>query len=154
MVNYMAYLFWFSIFFVLFSYLGYPLILWLLTFYKGDKIREGYNILPKVSLLISVYNEEDVIEEKILNSLELNYPKELLEIVVVSDGSVDRTDLIVANYAVKGVILRSYGGRIGKTACLNRAVPLAEGDIIVFSDANSRYDRNAIRELAEHFSDE
>lgn len=111
------------------------------------------NIEPKVSLFISVYNEEAVIEEKLLNSLALDYPKELIEIVVISDGSSDRTDEIVARYAPQGVILRSYEGRIGKTACLNKAVPLAKGDIIVFSDANSKYDREAIKRLVSHFSD-
>jgi cellulose synthase/poly-beta-1,6-N-acetylglucosamine synthase-like glycosyltransferase len=107
-----------------------------------------------VSLLISAYNEEGIIEEKILNSLELNYPKELLEIVVVSDGSSDRTNEIVERYHEKGVILKHYDGRIGKTACLNRAMKAVRGDIIVFSDANSKYDRNAIAELEKHFQNE
>jgi cellulose synthase/poly-beta-1,6-N-acetylglucosamine synthase-like glycosyltransferase len=154
----MIYLFWLSIMVILYSYFGYPAILWLLSKMerkkgRGDQVRTD-NSLPKVSLLISAYNEERTIEDKILNSLELKYPKELLEIVVVSDGSVDRTDQIVTNYAGKGIILRSYGGRIGKTACINKAVPLARGEIIVFSDANSKYDRNTLRELVKHFEDE
>jgi cellulose synthase/poly-beta-1,6-N-acetylglucosamine synthase-like glycosyltransferase len=86
--------------------------------------------------------------------LELNYPKELLEIVVVSDGSSDRTNEIVERYREKGIILKHYEGRIGKTACLNRAMKAVRGDIIVFSDANSKYDRNAIAELENHFQNE
>lgn len=108
--------------------------------------------LPRVSLLISVYNEETVIDNKIRNALSMDYQKDLLEIVVVSDGSTDRTDEIVTQYATEGVVLRSYPGRIGKTECLNRAVPLAHGEIIVFSDANSEYDKYAIREMVRHFN--
>lgn len=107
-----------------------------------------------VSLLISAYNEQDVIEKKVVNSLELDYPKDLLEIVVVSDGSDDKTNEIVNRYADKGVVLRHYEGRIGKTACLNKAVPLAKGDFIVFSDANSQYDIHAIKHLVNRFGNE
>ncbi|MEW6417357.1 MAG: glycosyltransferase family 2 protein [Nitrospirota bacterium] len=154
----MIYLFWFSIIFVLYTYLGYPLLLLLLSLFYHNKnqkhLNQIGNFYPAVSLIISVYNEEEVIEDKILNSLELNYPKELLEIIVISDGSDDRTNEIVARYADKGVLLRYYEGRIGKTACLNKAIPLTKGEIIVFSDANSKYDKDAIRELVKHFSDE
>ena len=153
----MIYLFWFSIIFVFYAYFGYPLLLLLFTVINKKKYPEKTgrvdNFYPKVALLISAYNEEKVIEDKILNSLELNYPKELLEIVVVSDGSNDKTNEIAARYADKGVVLRYFEGRIGKTACLNRVVPLAKDDIIVFSDANSRYDKEAIKELVKHFAD-
>ena len=150
----MVVLFWFSIFVILYAYFGYPLCLYIISFTKPRrKIETITSRNPKVSLLISAYNEENVIEDKILNSLSLNYPKDLLEIVVVSDASVDRTDEIVRFYIQKGVLLRSYEGRIGKTACLNKAVPLSKGDIIVFSDANSKYDRDAIKHLVKRFND-
>jgi cellulose synthase/poly-beta-1,6-N-acetylglucosamine synthase-like glycosyltransferase len=148
------FLFWFSVFAVFYSYIGYPVFLWLVSFVKeGKRGSQSGNAAPKVSLLISVYNEEGVIEEKLVNSLGLDYPKDLLEIVVISDGSTDRTDEIVARYASQGVLLRSYEGRIGKTACLNKTVPSAKGEIIVFSDANSKYDRSAVKRLVSHFSD-
>lgn len=147
-------IFWFCVFVVFYSYAGYPIFLWLISLVKSAKQgMQAGNIEPKVSLFISVYNEEAVIEEKLLNSLALEYPKDRLEVVVISDGSSDRTDEIVARYASQGVILRSYEGRIGKTACLNKAVPLAKGDIVVFSDANSKYDREAIKRLVSHFAD-
>ena len=150
----MVVLFWFSIFVILYAYFGYPLCLYIISFTKPRrKIETITSRNPKVSLLISAYNEENVIEDKILNSLSLNYPKDLLEIVVVSDASEDRTDEIVRCYIQKGVLLRSYEGRIGKTACLNKAVPLSKGDIIVFSDANSKYDRDAIKHLVKRFND-
>jgi cellulose synthase/poly-beta-1,6-N-acetylglucosamine synthase-like glycosyltransferase len=94
-----------------------------------------------------------VIESKILNSLELDYPKEMLEVVVVSDASEDGTDRIVQRYADSGVKLRRFEGHIGKTACLNKSVPLAIGEVIVFSDANSQYDKFAIRHLVKWFED-
>ena len=106
-----------------------------------------------VTLVISAYNEEAAIERKIRNSLELTYPKDSLEIVVVSDGSTDKTSEIVSRYAADGVKFLEYGGRIGKTSCLNRAVPLAEGDLIVFSDANAQYHPNTIQEFVRHFDD-
>lgn len=155
----MIYIFWFSIIFVFYAYFGYPLVLLLFSIFNNKKKYPEHevrvdNYYPKVMLLISAYNEEDVIEAKILNSLELDYPKELLEIVVVSDGSSDRTNEIAAQYADKGIVLRYFEGRIGKTACLNEAVSLAKGEVIVFSDANSKYNKDAIRKLADHFSDE
>jgi len=150
----MAVLFWSSLFIILYAYFGYPLCLYIISFTKPNrKIETITSRYPNVSLLISAYNEENVIEDKILNSLSLNYPKDLLEIVVVSDASEDRTDEIVRCYIQKGVLLRSYEGRIGKTACLNKAVPLSKGDIIVFSDANSKYDRDAIKHLVKRFND-
>ena len=154
----MTYIYWASIIFILYSYIGYPLLLGLLSLLITSKKTviqgDSNNIRRKVSLLISAYNEESVIEAKILNSLALDYPRDLLEIVVVSDGSDDQTDKIVALYARENVILRRYGGRIGKTACLNRAVPLTKGDITIFSDANSQYSGNAIRQLTKHFEDD
>jgi cellulose synthase/poly-beta-1,6-N-acetylglucosamine synthase-like glycosyltransferase len=130
------------------------LLFFISIFFKSESSSETLKELPSVSLLISAYNEEKVIGDKIKNSLALNYPGDLLEIVVISDGSTDRTKEIVRQYSDQGVILRSYEGRIGKTACLNQAVPLAKGDIVVFSDANSKYDKNAIKELVRHFADE
>lgn len=153
----MTYIFWISIIFIIYSYIGYPLLLCLFSFLnrnKGSSLAGHSNeILPKVSLLISVYNEDCLIEDKILNTLELHYPSDLLEIIIVSDGSDDKTHEIAAQYAHEGVIFRNYEGRIGKTACLNKTVPQAKGDIIVFSDANSQYNRNAIKELVKHFDD-
>jgi len=126
-----------------------------LSLFKRNGIdTSGRASTPAVSLLISAYNEQSVIEAKILNSLGLNYPEGLLEIVVVSDGSDDETNNIVNQYSQKGVLLRYYEGRIGKTACLNKAILSATGDILVFSDANSMYDKDAVRELVKDFADE
>lgn len=153
----MAIIFWVSLFTIGYAYLGYPALLWVLTRFVKPKMSKNFvdneEPQPSVTLLISAYNEEKVIAEKIHNALSLDYPADLLEIVVVSDGSSDRTPQIVSEFADKGVVLRHYEGRVGKTACLNRAVPLATGQIIVFSDANSNYDRDALKALVHPFLD-
>jgi len=148
--------FWFSVVVIFYAYAGYPIMLRAVSLFKGDpggrkQPSPSLDYLPRVSVLISAYNEESVIEAKILNSLSLNYPNDHLEIVVISDGSDDGTGEIVSRYIGRGVVLRQYEGRLGKTACLNMAVPLAKGEIIVFSDANSEYDRNSLREMMKHF---
>jgi len=146
--------FWFSVIATFYAYAGYPVVLYLLGLViKPDSREEGGSFLPSVSLLISAYNEERVIRDKIENALNLDYPAGLLEIVVVSDGSDDRTLSIVEEYRDSGVILHHYDGHIGKTACLNRTIPRSKGEIIVFSDANSQYDRHSVKALVEMFTD-
>lgn len=116
-----------------------------------DRQRAG---LPSVSLVVAAYNEADIIGEKIENSLELDYPDEKLEIIVFSDASSDATDDIVRSYADEGVELIRVEGRVGKTECQNVVADEADGDILVFSDANSMYDPDAIRELVAQFDDD
>lgn len=148
-------LFWLSLFLIFYVYVGYTLLLLVIAMFRKRETRGiDFSAFQKVSLIISAYNEEKVIKNKIQNSLSLNYPGELLEIIIISDGSTDRTEEIVSQYSDRGVILKSYPGRLGKTACLNKAVQLAKGDIVVFSDANSQYDAGAVKELVRHFSDE
>ena len=110
--------------------------------------------LPTVTMLIAAYNEEKVIREKIENTLALDYPRDRLQIVVFSDGSTDATDAIVKSYSSAGIQLLRVEGRKGKTHCQNEAVKIATGDILVFSDANSMYDRHAIKKLIQNFHDE
>lgn len=137
---------------VFYAYLGYPAVLWFISIFFEKNRRERSDNLPSVSLIISVYNEEEIIEEKIHNTLAIDYPSELFEIYVVSDGSTDRTDELVNKYRSKGILLQHYEGRIGKSACLNLAVPKCSGEIVVFSDANSMYDTHAIKELVRGFT--
>jgi cellulose synthase/poly-beta-1,6-N-acetylglucosamine synthase-like glycosyltransferase len=127
------------------------MLLLLLSVFRKQAVKRG-DITPSISLIVSAHNEEKVIEQKILNSLSLDYPKDLLQIIIVSDGSTDQTNLIVSRYSSNGVKLSYYPERSGKTACLNKEVPLAKGEIIVFSDANSNYSSGAISELVSHFA--
>jgi cellulose synthase/poly-beta-1,6-N-acetylglucosamine synthase-like glycosyltransferase len=151
----MKILFWASAIFLVYAYCGYPVLIWLISrLVPSRRHTRDDSFLPSVSLLISAYNEEGIIEDKIVNALSLQYPKELLDIIVISDGSDDRTNEIVKRFAPKGVALHYYEGRLGKTTCLNRSVPASRGEIVVFSDANSMYDRDAVKHLVANFADE
>jgi cellulose synthase/poly-beta-1,6-N-acetylglucosamine synthase-like glycosyltransferase len=108
---------------------------------------------PSVTILIAAYNEEASIEATIRNKLALDYPQDKLEIIVISDCSSDGTDDIVKGLAPAGVRLLRQEQRAGKTAALNRAVGEARGEIIVFSDANSTYEPQALQHLVDNFTD-
>jgi cellulose synthase/poly-beta-1,6-N-acetylglucosamine synthase-like glycosyltransferase len=108
---------------------------------------------PSVTLLITAYNEELVIEQKLQNSLSLDYPSERLQIIVAADGSTDRTTEIVRRYRDSGVVLAFTPQRDGKMAAINRAISFVRGEIIVFSDANNMYAVDAIKKLVAPFSD-
>jgi cellulose synthase/poly-beta-1,6-N-acetylglucosamine synthase-like glycosyltransferase len=146
-----ATLFWTALLTLVYHYLGYPLLLWALGLGKRQDLRRA-DIIPSVSLIISVYNEEEVIRQKLDNSLSLDYPPDRLEIIVASDGSTDRTPAIVRDYA-DAVTLHHYPQRRGKNAALNDAAPQARGDILVFTDANGMYQKDALRLLVRHFAD-
>lgn len=140
------------LFLTLYPYLLYPMLVILWSGQKGQ-IWNQEPVTPRVSMIISVFNEEGVILEKIQNALSLDYPEELLEIIIVSDGSTDRTNQVVASVVDPRVVLRAYPERNGKTVCLNRVVPDAKGEILVFTDANSMFPTDTILKLARNFSD-
>ena len=147
--------FWIPVALVLYVYGGYPLLLALMTSRRSGS-QPAYTTPehpPKATLLVSAYNEADCIGEKLDNSLSLDYPSENLEILVISDASEDATDEIVQSYAPKGVSLLRMPKRGGKTLGLNAAVASANGEIIVFSDANALYRSDAIRRLVAPFAD-
>jgi len=137
-------------------YLLYPGVLFVLGSVLDRSVsREMADAdLPSVSLVIAAYNEEEIIGQKIENSLELDYPDEKLDIVVFSDASSDGTDRVVQSYADKGVELQRIEGRVGKTECQNRVTEQVESDIVVFSDADSMYEPDAIRQLVAKFGDD
>jgi cellulose synthase/poly-beta-1,6-N-acetylglucosamine synthase-like glycosyltransferase len=143
---------WIALGGVVYVYAGYPALLWLATRLCSRPVRRD-GITPPVTLVISAFNEGRVIGSKIENSLQLDYPGDRLEIVVVSDASTDDTDAIVRSFADRGVCLLRLSERAGKTAGLNQALRLATNDIIVFSDANILYARTAIRCLVRGFAD-
>lgn len=146
-------LFWFAVLTLFYIYFGYPFLLYLLSLFRRSRVRTDETYQPTVSLIIAAYNEEAVIGEKIETSLKLDYPKDKLEIIVFSDASTDRSDEIVKSYADRGVKLLRIEGHKGKTFCQNEAVKIAKGEIIVFSDANSMYEPDAIRKLVRNFAD-
>lgn len=145
-------LFWLTFIIIFYHYCGFPLVTAIMAITQKKKI-DKKEITPSVSLIIAAYNEEKVIVEKIKNSFQLDYPKDKLQIIVVSDGSTDTTPKIVANYKFQGVESLFLPERRGKTAALNRAVAVATSEIIVFSDANSMYEPRAIAHLVANLND-
>jgi poly-beta-1,6-N-acetyl-D-glucosamine synthase len=147
----MLIVFIFSLSILIYIFCGYPIALCILSALFGKRVNkiESY---PCVSLIISAYNEEDVIRQKIENSLDLDYPPEKLEVIVASE-STDRTNDIVKEFEEKGVVLYAYVKREGKCATLYRTVPLTKGDIIVFSDANAIYKKDSIKKITRNFFD-
>lgn len=150
-------LFWTSLALVVYTYFGYGLIVFLLVklrrFFSANKALQTTAIAsqPSVSLIVAAYNEADCIEEKIQNSLQQNYPQHLLEIIIITDGSSDETPAIVASYEPR-VKLMHQPARMGKTAALNRAVAHARNEILIFSDANTMLNTEAISNIAAHYA--
>jgi cellulose synthase/poly-beta-1,6-N-acetylglucosamine synthase-like glycosyltransferase len=111
------------------------------------------DIEPPVTLLISAFNEAHVIGDKLRNAVALDYPRQKLEIIVISDASTDATDDIVRSFAGQGITLLRMPERGGKTVGLNAAMQQAKGDIVIFSDANIMYRPDTIRRLVRNFAD-
>jgi len=143
--------FWLSAALVVYIYVGYPTLAWLLARIIGRSVRKA-PIFPRVTVLTAAYNEAAHIGETVRNKLAQDYPPELLDVIVISDESTDGTDEIVQGLGPRVRIIRQ-SPRAGKTAALNLAVDQAEGEILVFSDANSIYAPDAIRRLVENFAD-
>ncbi len=147
-----AVVFWASLALLVYVYAGYPLLLFLAGSLRRESRRTRPARLPRVSLIISAYNEEDVIREKILNSLRLDYPRDRLEVVVACDGCTDGTAAIAREFAAEGVRVFDLP-RQGKNGTLNEVVPQTRGDIILFTDANGKFQRDALSTLVRHFAD-
>ena len=143
--------FWFFLFIVFYAYIGYPLLVTAIAQFFFNP-RQYHPAVPSVTLVIPAYNEEQVIDRKLENCLRLDYPKEKLQILVVADGSIDRTTEIVGQYSSKGVKLLYSSERRGKMAAINRAIPHITTEIVVFSDANNMFKADALRELVAPFS--
>ena len=144
--------FWLSAAAVLYTYAGYPLLLAIMSRVRPRVVRRG-ELTPSVSIIITAYNEERDLDAKLENTLALDYPRELLEIIVASDCSSDRTDTIARDFADRGVRLVRQPQRLGKTAAQNIAVAQATGEIILFSDATSLYQTDVVRRLMPSFAD-
>lgn len=152
-------IFWIALFIVFYTYLGYGIVLYLLVKLKElfvkpvkRKLREDSQ-LPEVTLFITAFNEEEVVDEKMENSLVLNYPKEKLHIVWVTDGSSDGTnEHLHARWEGKAAVF-FQPERKGKTAAMNRGMKLIDTPIVVFTDANTMVNQEAIREIVLAFED-
>jgi len=141
--------------FSLYTYLGYPAVLQLLTRMRRSAFHPGEpRDLPRISIVLPVYNEAAVIAGTLERILALDYPADRRQILVVSDASTDGTDDIVAEFASRGVELLRLAARAGKTAAENAARPRLTGDIIINTDASVRVDAAALKALVAAFDDD
>jgi biofilm PGA synthesis N-glycosyltransferase PgaC len=149
----MKWLFWGAAVLIAYTYAGYPLWLWLRKGFRAWPIQRG-TIEPSVSIVMVVRNEEKVLTTKLENLLALEYPQERLQIVVVSDGSSDRTEAILHEYArdPRVQVMMNQLSR-GKASGLNDALAIEQGEIVVFTDARQKLERGALRALLADFAD-
>ncbi|MBB5440369.1 cellulose synthase/poly-beta-1,6-N-acetylglucosamine synthase-like glycosyltransferase [Pedobacter sp. AK017] len=149
--------FWICLFIIIYTFVGYGLVLFILIKIKRIFTRPRvFNALPdelpKVSLLIAAYNEEAIITNKLNDTLELNYPKDKIQIIFITDGSTDGTAEKLRN--IEGITLLHQDGRAGKMAAIKRAMPYINGAITIFTDANTFLNKDAILELVKHYQND
>jgi cellulose synthase/poly-beta-1,6-N-acetylglucosamine synthase-like glycosyltransferase len=142
-------IFWISVFIVFYAYFGYPISL---KIFKEKTVKRS-KIFPDITLIITAYNEEKRILQKIENTLKQDYPKDKLQIIIASDGSTDRTHDIVKNYEINGVELFILNKRGGKEKAQKEAVKVARGDIIIFSDVATILEPQGLTEIVSNFAD-
>lgn len=156
-MNYLEIILWISFGLLLYTYIIYPILLHFvnrLISSNSSKISQSSHALPSVSIVIAAYNEEKIIAKKLENCLQLDYPSERIEVFVASDGSSDRTNDIVKTHLSKDNRIHLVElPRTGKSGVLNRAMNNVQNEIVVFSDANTEFDKNALIRLVTHFDD-
>jgi cellulose synthase/poly-beta-1,6-N-acetylglucosamine synthase-like glycosyltransferase len=145
------YVFIASLLLIFYNYIGYAVIAFLINkIVPVHRQSSNSNEKPTVSFIVAAYNEEDVIERKIINSLEQNYPSEKIEFIFITDGSTDNTNLILQKYP--HIKLLYDAQRSGKSAALNRAIAAAANDVLIMSDANTFLNRDAVSYIAMHYN--
>lgn len=148
----MKWVFWFSLALIAYAYLGFPAWLLLRRFWRSNPVRQE-PILPSVSVVIAVHNEAQNLVHKLRNLSGLDYPPDKLEVILVSDGSTDATNQVLAAWASERVRVEVLSDHRGKAAALNRGVEMARGEIVVFTDARQRIEFGALRRLVVNFAD-
>lgn len=141
-----------SIIFILFAYFGYPFSLWFLGIFRKRVVKKT-PFFPDLTIIITAYNEERIIKEKLHNTLALDYPREKLQILVTSDGSTDRTNAIVKEYENRGIELLAISERRGKESAQKKAVKQAKGNVLVFTDVSTLLAPGGLREIVFNFAD-
>jgi len=144
-------IFWISFAVLAYTYVGYPLLLSIFSLLRSTKKAAGNPEFPDVTLLVMAYNEEEVIEEKIRNSFALDYPREQLKFMIITDGSTDNTPKIVSSFPE--VKLLHQEKRLGKTGAINRAMQFVKTPFVVFCDANTSLNKDCMQQLIKHFND-
>lgn len=146
-------IFYISVIIIFYTYIGYAALLYIIAgFLRAVRPKQNETAFtPSLTLIVSAYNEEECVEEKIQNSLALAYPAGSLHFIFVTDGSDDRTPAIVANYPQ--IKLLHTPERKGKTAAIDRAMKEVQTDIVVFSDANTLVNHDALLYISRHYTD-
>lgn len=148
-------LFWISVFIVFYTYIGYGILLYVMVkikeLIKGKRELHLPDELPRVTLLIAAYNEQDIVDVKMDNTKKLDYPSSLLEVVWVTDGSSDNTNQELAKYDSVKVLFEP--ARRGKSAAITRAMGFINTPIVIFTDANTMICSEAIKEIVTQFTD-
>ncbi len=148
-------LFFISLFIIFYSYVGYGIVIWILVKIKnlfGGKKKLPVNTFhPPVTLIIAAYNEADFIEQKIANSLQLDYPEDKLQLLFITDGSNDATPEIIKQYP--RIQLLHSNERRGKVAAMHRAMDFVKTPYVVFSDANTLLNKESITNIVRHYQD-
>ncbi len=147
----MIILFWILAAVIFFTYAGYPILLYLLSFIKKKKSTVITGDLPSVTIVIAAYNEEVMMEKKLMNTFAQEYPVHLLQVIVIADGSTDATAAIASTFS--NVLVLYEPQRKGKAAAINRAIAFAGNEIVVLTDANSFLQQGALKELIKPFAD-
>ncbi len=152
----LKFLFFFSFFVVLYSYIGYGILVYLLVkikegFQSQKKLPQDIEFKPDVTLVVAAFNEAGFIERKIRNSLDLSYPAGRLHWIFVTDGSTDETPEIIMKY--DQIRLLHQPERKGKTNAINRAMRYVETPFVIFSDANTLLNQEAVHEITKHYTD-
>ncbi len=144
-------LFWFSCFAVFYNYAGYAILIAILNRLRRPRPEPAGPFYPFVSFIVAAYKEEDCIEKKVQDSLAQNYPADRIEFLFITDGSTDGTMEIIQRYPAVRLLHRPE--RRGKTAALNRAVQEARGEVLIFCDANTMLNPDAVQIIANRYAD-
>ena len=148
----MKWIFWLSMAFIAYTYIGYPLVLILRSRWRFRLVREA-PIVPRISVVMAVRNEAAALPQKLHNLLALDYPADQMEIVVISDGSTDETNNILQDCTDRRLRIIIGSQHQGKAVALNRGMQAAEGEIVVFTDARQLVEREALKRLVANFAD-
>ena len=152
LLDIMIALFWACFVLVLYTYFVYPVLVYVVSRLR-PRLTKTARITPRVTVLIPAYNEERCIRDKIMNTLAFEYPREAMEIVVISDGSSDRTVEIAAEFALQGVRVLNFPERSGKKELLNRVVSTLHTEVIMATDSAARLHPEALGNMVQHFAD-
>ncbi|MFB3926462.1 MAG: glycosyltransferase family 2 protein [Syntrophales bacterium] len=147
-------IFWVSIVFILYTYIGYPLLIRIFSIFVIRRVDKQY-VYPGISIVIAALNEGDRIGKRIENLLGQEYPQDRMEIIIISDGSTDGTEHVVRKLLSRSgnIRLHSFSKRRGKAACINQGIRMSSSDIIILTDARQTFHRRAVKELVANFHD-